>query len=156
VRWVVLSTVAHRSPAPPPVRVSGSAALCDARFAVVAKQVDILRAGVEVYEPRSAALLVEVRKHRFLCNGRLETSVYDPGEMLITYRPARALLDWTALNLYLDSFRSWDGSAEAAVALIAGDLKSVLAPGYLLVELVLPGGSGGYRYSISTAQGSVA
>lgn len=119
----------------------------------MANQVEILRAGVESYEPRSAALLVEVRKHRFLRNGRLETSVYDPGELLIEYRPARATLEWTALNAYLDSFRSWDGSSEAAVALIAGDLKSVIAPGYLLVALVLPGGSGGYRYSISTTQG---
>lgn len=94
-----------------------------------------------------------VEKHRFLRNGRLETSVYDPGELRLEYRPARAILDWTALNSYLDSFRTWDGSSEAAVAVIAADLKSTLAPGYLLVELVLPDGRGGYRYSISTTQG---
>lgn len=121
----------------------------------VSVRVDSLRAGVVPYEPRSAGLLVTVRKHRFLRNGRLETSVYDPGELLLEYRPARMLVDWTALNAYLESFRAWDGSAEAAVAGIAEDLNLVLAPGYLLVELVLPHGSGGFRYTISTVHGRV-
>lgn len=123
---------------------------------IVSERAEILRVGVLSYEPRAAGLLVVVEKRRFLRNGRLETSVYNPGVLLVEYRPARSLLDWTALNAYLDSFRAWDGSSEAAVVTIAEDLKSALAPGYLLVELVLPGDSGGYRYSVTTRHGGVA
>lgn len=114
---------------------------------------EILRIGVQQYAPRTSELLVVVEKNRFLCNERLETSVHAPGVLRLEFRPARALLDWTALNLYLDSFRTWDGAYEAVVATIATDLKSTLAPGYLLVELVFPDGKGGYRYSISTIHG---
>lgn len=123
-----------------------------ARSVIVSTPVEILRSGARPYDPGLAGLLVVVNKHRFLRKGRLEKSVYDPGVLRVEYRPARALLDWTALNTYLDSFRSWDGSSEAAVTTIAEDLRSVLAPRYLLVNLVIPGVT---RYSITTRHGGV-
>lgn len=112
---------------------------------------EILLAGAVPYEPKQAGLLVVVNKHRFMRKAR-EISVYDPGDLTVSYRPSRVLLDWTALSVYIESFRTWSGTAEDAVAIIASALKLVLGPEYLRVDLVVTG-TAGYRYSVSTVHG---
>lgn len=108
---------------------------------------ELLRSGVSSHEPPAAPLMVRVRKQRFLRNGRVETDVFDAAELYIEYVPSRALLDWTVLNEYLDSYRSWSGAGEACVATIAEDLAQTLAPARLYVEMRIEG-AGGYRYQV--------
>jgi len=108
---------------------------------------ELLRSGISPYEPSAAPLKVRVRKQRFLRNGRVETEVFDAAELYVEYAPARLLLDWTVLNEYLDSYRSWSGAGEACVAMIADDLSRSLAPSRLHVEMRI-NGSGGYRYQV--------
>lgn len=101
--------------------------------------------------PQTANLSIHVVRARFLRCGRVETGAYDPGVLHITYKPALYLLDWTALNDYLDTFQTEPGSAEAAVSTIALDLRTVLAPAVLRVVMELNmDGSGGYTYEVAT------
>lgn len=112
---------------------------------------EILLASAVPYEPKPAGLLVVVNKHRFMRKAHA-ISVHDPGDLTVSYRPSRVLLDWTALSVYIESFRTWSGTAEDAVAIIASALKLVLMPEYLRVDLVV-NGTAGYRYSVSTVHG---
>ena len=113
---------------------------------------DLLRSGLLPHTPRTSSLTVHVTRARFLRSGRVETGSFDPGVLRIVYRPARLLLDGTVLTGDLDSFKDEPGSAEAAVAAIASDLRAVLAPADLQVTMELNmDGSGGYVYEVTTA-----
>ena len=108
---------------------------------------ELLRSGVSPHDPTAAPLTVRVHKQRFLRNGRVETGVFDAADLYVEFVPARALLDWTVLNEYLDSYRSWSGAGESCVATIADDLAHALAPSRLRVEMRIDG-AGGYRYQV--------
>ena len=122
-----------------------------ATMLVVSAKINLLRSGLVPHTPRTSSLTVQVTRARFLRSGRVETGAFDPGVLRIVYRPARLLLDWTVLNEYLDSFKDEPGSAEAAVAAIASDLREVLAPAFLQVTMDLNmDGSGGFVYEVTT------
>jgi len=95
--------------------------------------------------------MVKVHKRRFLRKGLLESSTYAPSELYLEYVPSRFLLDWTSLNSYLDSYRSWSGTAEAAVAQIVEDLRHAIVPGEVFVSMRFHrDAAGGYRYEVKS------